>query len=71
MDFPTRLSGFLRVSDHTALDIHACPFRACENTTRIQKLNAARKTSLTVLPHAVHRSAQLDDAPRIDRDASA
>ena len=23
MDFPTRLSGFLRVSDHTALDIHA------------------------------------------------
>ena len=25
-------SGFLRVSDHTALDIHACPFRACENT---------------------------------------
>ena len=71
MDFQTRLSGFLRVSDHTALDIHACPFRACENTTRIQKLNAARKTSLTVLPHAVHRSAQLDDAPRIDRDASA
>ena len=71
MDFPTRLSGFLRVSDHTALDIHACPFRACENTTRVQKLNVARKTSLIVLPHAVHRSAQLDDAPRIDRDASA
>ena len=31
-------SGFLRVSDHTALDIHACPFRACENTLG-QKLN--------------------------------
>ena len=42
MDFPTRFSGFLRVSDHTALDIHACPFRACEITTRVPKLNAAQ-----------------------------
>ena len=65
MDFPTRLSGFLRVSDHTALDVHACPFRACENTLgqKLENGTIHRKTSLTVRPHAVHRSAQLDDAP--------
>ena len=48
MDFPTRFSGFLRVSDHTALDIHACPFRACENTLS-QKLNEFKRREKLLL----------------------